>query len=335
MSRRVVITGLGTVNPLGNNVKDFWKNIQNSENGIDKVTKIDTSIFPTHIGAEVKNLDHSGLIDKKDARRMDPFTIYSILSCIEALQDAGLKIGDGGINPERIGAILGNGIGGIETLATNIINLNQKGYKGVHPLFMPKMLSNLGPGNMSIQLNLQGPCFTVATACASGTDALGNAFMYIKNGMADAMLAGGSEAPFDPIAFAGFCVLQALCTKFNDTPDKASRPFDKDRDGFVMGEGAGMLVLEELEYAKKRGAKIYAEVAGYGATCDANHITAPHPEGRGAIKAMQIAVESAGLRLDEIDYINAHGTSTPVNDPVETKAIKVAFGEHADRKSVV
>ena len=251
---------------------------------------------------------------------MDRFSVYAVVSAIQAMQDAGLK--EGSFDPERCGVILGNGIGGIETLGDNFKKLFDRGPKAIHPLCSPMMIANIAPGNIAIKLNLQGPCLTVVTACASGTDAIGDAMRLIREGRVDLMLAGGTEATVTPLGLASFCVLQAVSTKFNDTPEKASRPFDAARDGFVMGEGAGILVLEELEHARKRGARIYAEVAGYGCTCDANHLTAPHPEGRGAVKAMRLAVEDAGLKPEDIDYINAHGTSTPVNDPVETKAIK-------------
>jgi 3-oxoacyl-[acyl-carrier-protein] synthase II len=230
--------------------------------------------------------------------------------------------------------ILGNGIGGIETLGDNFKKLFDRGPKAIHPLCSPMMIGNIAAGNIAIKLNLQGPCHTVVTACASGTDAIGDALRWIREGKVDLMLAGGTEAAVSPLGLASFCVLQAVSTRFNDSPEKASRPFDTARDGFVMGEGAGILVLEELEHARKRGARIYAEVAGYGATCDANHLTAPHPEGLGAVKAMRLAVQDAGLTPADIDYINAHGTSTPINDRVETKAIKDVFGEQARKLKV-
>ena len=332
MSRRVVITGLGTVNPLGNNVNDFWKNIQNVENGIGQVKKFDASPFKCTIGGMVKDLDHEKYITKKEARRMDSFTLFSLISALEAFDDSGLVKDQ--LNPEKIGVILGNGIGGIETLAPQVERLKEVGPRGIHPLFIPKMISNIGPGNIAIKLNAQGPCYTVVTACSSGTDAIGGAMKWIKEGVTDIMLAGGSEAPFHPVALGGFCALQALSTRYNDTPEIASRPFDKGRDGFVMSEGAGIIVLEELEHALKRGAKIYAELGGYGVSCDAIHLTAPHPEGRGAIAAIKMAIRSAGLQPEDIDYINAHGTSTPINDPIETKAINAVFGEHAKKLKV-
>ncbi len=333
MARRVVITGLGTVNPLGNSVPVYWKRVKESENGIGPLTRFDGADYPSRVVGELKDFDpkNHGL-DSKEARRMDRFTVYAMAATQEALQDAGLL--NGSHEPERTGVVLGNGIGGIEVLGDNFRKLFDRGPKAIHPLLTPMMISNIAPGNVAIKYKLQGPCYTVVTACASATDAMGQSFRWIRDGVADVMVAGGTEAPITPMGLASFCVLQAVSTGRNDQPDKASRPFDKDRDGFVMGEGAGILILEELEHAKKRGAKIYAEFAGYGITCDANHLTAPHPEGAGAVGAMRMAVEDAGLKLTDIDYINAHGTSTPINDPVETKAIKTLFGEHARRLKV-
>ncbi len=330
--RRVVVTGLGTINALGNHVKDSWARIKNAENGIGKVTRFDASQHSSQVVGEVKDFNPGEFFDAKEARRMDRFSVYAVAAAIQAMQDAGLK--DVSFDPDRIGVILGNGIGGIEVLSENFKKLLERGPKAIHPLCTPMMIINIAAGNIAIKLNLQGPCITVATACASGTDAIGDALRWIREGRVDLMMAGGTEAAITPLGLASFCVLQAVSTKFNDTPEKASRPFDAARDGFVMGEGAGLLIMEELEHAKKRGAKIYAEVAGYGCTCDANHLTAPHPEGRGAVKAMRLAVEDAGLAPADIDYINAHGTSTPVNDPVETKAIKDVFGEQARKLKV-
>ena len=330
--RRVVVTGLGTINPLGNHVKDSWARIKNAENGIGKVTRFDASQHTSQVVGEVKDLNPGEFFDAKEARRMDRFSVYAVASSIQALQDAGLEAG--AFDPERCGVILGNGIGGIETLGDNFKKLFDRGPKAIHPLCSPMMIGNIAAGNIAIKLNLQGPCHTVVTACASGTDAIGDALRWIREGKVDLMLAGGTEAAVTPLGLASFCVLQAVSTRFNDSPEKASRPFDTARDGFVMGEGAGILVLEELEHARKRGARIYAEVAGYGATCDANHLTAPHPEGLGAVKAMRLAIQDAGLTPADIDYINAHGTSTPINDRVETKAIKDLFGEQARKLKV-
>ena len=265
---------------------------------------------------------------------MDNFALYALVAAMEAMEDAGLKPED--LDPTRLGVILGNGIGGLETLEAQIVKLHTEGnnIKSIHPLFIPKMISNIGPGQIAIKMNAQGPCFTIATACSSGTDAIGNSYYRIKDGVCDVIITGGMEAPLTPCSVGGFCVLHALSTNYNDTPEKASRPFDKNRDGFVIAEGAGILIIENLEHALKRNAQIHVEIAGYGVSCDANHLTAPHPEGRGAISALKMALSSAGLQPEDIDYINAHGTSTPVNDPTETKAIKAVFGEHAKKLAV-
>lgn len=335
MSQRVVITGLGTVNPLANNVKDFWRRAKNGENGIDDITRFDVSTYSSRIGGEVRDLVPEEYVDKKEARRMDKFALFALVAAIEAMHDAGLKAGEN-IDPERLGVMLGNGIGGLETMEEQIVKHHERNLdlKSIHPLFIPKMISNIGPGQIAIKMNAQGPTFTIATACSSGTDAIGSAYYRVKDGLVDAVITGGTEAPFTPTSLGGFCVLQALSTKYNDTPEKASRPFDKDRDGFVMAEGAGVLIVEELEHALARGADIYCEIGGYGVSCDANHIVAPHPEGRGAIQALKMVLKSAGFKPQDIDYINAHGTSTPINDPTETKAIKTVFGDHARKLKV-
>ncbi|HVP20151.1 MAG TPA: beta-ketoacyl-ACP synthase II [Spirochaetia bacterium] len=331
MDRRVVVTGMGTVNPLGNNVNDFWKAITAGENGIGKLTRFESNGYSSKVAGEVKDFVPEKILEAKEARRMDRFTQFAMVAAIEAMSDANFAAGD--TDPERFGIILGNGIGGIETLESQCRRIFEKGPKSVHPLLVPMMIANEAPGNVAIRLKAFGPCRCVVTACASSNDALGDAWRLIREGDADIMLAGGTEAPLTGLGFSGFCQLQAVSTR-NDEPEKASRPFDKDRDGFVMAEGAGILVLEELEHAKKRGARIFAEMVGYGATCDANHLTAPHPQGRGAIKAMEIALQSAGLVPQDIDYINAHGTSTPINDPIETRAIKAVFREHAKKVKV-
>ncbi len=330
MARRVVVTGMGTVNPLAHTVDEFWAKIRNGENGVERITRFDVSTYSSQVGGEVTDFDPTDYIDKKDARRLDRFAQYALVASLEAMLDAGLKSGEN-VNADRLGVMVGNGIGGLETMETQIVKHHDRHLelKSIHPLFVPKMISNIGPGQIAIKMDARGPSFTVATACSSGTDAIGMAYYRIKDGLVDAVITGGTEAPFTPTSLGGFCVLQALSTKYNDTPDKASRPFDKNRDGFIMAEGAGMLILEELEHARKRGARIYAEIAGYGVSCDANHITAPHPEGRGAISAIKMALADAGLRPEDIDYINAHGTSTPMNDPTETKAIKAVFGDAA------
>lgn len=331
MERKVVITGLGTVNPLGNSVEEFWKNIQNVENGVEKIKRFDTTEYPVKIAAMVKNFDPKTRMDKKNVKRNDLFSQYSLYASIEAMEDAGFKEGD--VDPARMGVILGNGVGGLGTLENNIHKTVEKGRMAVHPLLVPKMISNIAPAVIAVKYNAQGPCYSVVTACSSGPDAIGAAMRWIKLGVADVMITGGTEAPITHVGLAGFCVLQAISRR-NDEPDKASRPFDRDRDGFIIGEGAGIVILEELEHAKKRGAKIYAELAGYGISCDAYHLTAPHPDGRGGIAAMKMAVKTAGLNPEDIDYINAHGTSTPLNDPTETKAIKAVFGDHAKKLKV-
>lgn len=331
MNRRVVVTGMGTVNPLGNNVNEFWKAIKAGENGIGKLTRFESNGYTSKVAGEVKDFVPERILEAKEARRMDRFTQFAMVASLEAMSDAKLAVGD--TDPERFGIVLGNGIGGIETLEAQCRRIFEKGPKSVHPLFVPMMIANEAPGNVAIRLKAFGPCRCVVTACASSNDALGDAWRMIRGGEAEVMLAGGTEAPLTGLGYSGFCSLQAVSTR-NDEPDKASRPFDKDRDGFVMAEGAGVLVLEELEHARKRGATILAEMVGYGATCDANHLTAPHPEGRGAIKAMLIALDSAGLAPQEIDYVNAHGTSTQINDPIETRVIKAVFGEHAAKLKV-
>jgi 3-oxoacyl-[acyl-carrier-protein] synthase II len=331
MARRVVVTGLGTVNPLGNNVKDFWRGIRAGENGIGVLDRFDSTDFSSKVVGQVRDFAPESVIGSKEARRMDRFTQFAMVASIEAMADAGLAADEA--EPDRFGVILGNGIGGIETLEAQFKRVHDKGPKAMHPLFVPMMISNEAAGNVAIRFHAFGPCSVVVTACASSNDAIGHAWSLIREGRTDVMIAGGTEAPITPLGLAGFCQLQAVSTR-NDDPSHASRPFDKDRDGFVMSEGSGVIVLEELEHARRRGAHIYAELAGYGATCDANHLTAPHPEGRGAIRAMNIALETAGLTPVDVDYVNAHGTSTQINDPIETKAIKAAFGDHARKLKV-
>lgn len=332
MKRRVVITGLGTINSLGHNVDDFWKAIKAGECGVGLITRTDTTELATKIAAEVKNFVASEHMDKKDARKMALCTQFAVIAAGEAVRDAGLT--EGKFDPERAGAIIGNGIGGFEVTEESHKTLFEKGPKRTPPMTIPKLISNEIPGNVAITYGLKGPCWVVTTACASATDAIGNALMTIQSGRADVIVAGGSEASITQLGVAGFNVIGALSTNFNDEPKRASRPFDKDRDGFVIGEGAGCLVLEELEHAKARGAKIYAEVAGYGNTCDAYHLTAPNPEGEGAARAIKLALADAGLKAEDIDYVNAHGTSTPTNDPIETKSIKTALGDHAYKVKV-
>ena len=327
MSRRVVVTGLGTVNPLGKDTSTFWQRVQAGESGIGPVTRFDASDFSSRIAGEIIDFNDRHVLESRESRRMDLFSRYAIVAAMQALADAGLDAD--ALDPERIGVLLGVGFGGMDTLELEFRHLFTRGPKGVHPLLVPKMISNIAAGHIAIRIKAYGPSYTVVSACASANDAIGESYRWIKDGATDIMLSGGTEAPVSALALAGFCVLQAVSTKYNDDPARASRPFDGGRDGFVLGEGAGILVLEELQHARRRGAPIYAELAGYGATCDANHLTAPHPRGRGAVAAMRTALQTGGLQPHEVDYINAHGTSTQLNDATETAAIKQVFGSHA------
>lgn len=327
--RRVVVTGLGTVNSLGHNVTDFWQAIRAGKCGIGRITRFDPTEFPAQIAAEVKDFDPSKYIEKREASRMDIFSIFAVHAAHEALEDGGIKIGEN-IDKTRVGVILGNGIGGEITheLAYEKIFVGG-GPNRIPPMTVPKLISNIAPANIAIATGAMGPNYALLTACSAGTDAIGAAAMWIRSGQMDMMITGGTEAAITKMGIGGFCVLKALTFDFNDAPEKSSRPFDKRRSGFVMGEGAGILVLEEYEHAKARGAKIYAELAGYGMSCDAYHVTAPHPEGDGAVLAVDMALKDAGIGPEDIQYINAHGTSTPLNDPTETGMIKRAFGKHA------
>jgi 3-oxoacyl-[acyl-carrier-protein] synthase II len=331
MSKRVVVTGMGAITPLGNDVDSFWNNIRNGKSGIDKIKRFDASEFDARIAGEVKDFDPQDYMDRKEARRMDRFTQYAMAATKMAMNQAGL---DGEkVNPRRFGVIIGSGIGGIETLENQGNILHTKGPKRVSPFFVPMMIGNMAAGQISIAFGAKGLNLTVLTACASATNAIGEAFRSIRQGYSDVVITGGSEAPITPLALAGFCSMKALSTR-NEDPQAACRPFDLDRDGFVMGEGAGILVLESYEHAVKRGATILAEVAGYGLTADAYHITAPAPEGEGGARAMEEALEDAGMTPESIDYINAHGTSTPYNDKFETMGIKSVFGQHAEKLAV-
>ncbi|MDC7125126.1 MAG: beta-ketoacyl-ACP synthase II [Spirochaetales bacterium] len=332
MNKRVVITGLGTINSLGYNIDEFWEAIKSEKCGVGPMTRTDCTELTTKISAEVKDFKASDFIDKKDARKMALGAQFAVIAAGEAIKDAGIT--PESFDMERVGTILGNGIGGFEITEAAHKVIFSRGPQRTPPMTIPKLISNEVPGNVAITYGLRGPCWVVTTACASSTDAIGNSVMTIQSGRADAIVTGGAEASITQLGVAGFNVIGALSTKYNDEPQKASRPFDKDRDGFVLGEGAGCLVLEELEHAKARGAKIYAEIAGYGNTCDAFHLTAPNPEGEGAARAMKLALEDAGMKPEDIDYINAHGTSTPTNDPIETKSIKQVFGDHAYKLKV-
>jgi len=331
LKKRVVITGLGAISPVGIGKDDFWQSLINGVSGVGPITRFDASDFTAQIAGEVKNFDPAQYIDKKEAKRMDRFTQFAVAATKMALEDA--KIDLDCEDRSRIGTYIGTGIGGIETLHEQFKVLFDKGPGRISPFFVPMMIANMASGQTSITYGLQGPNSCVVTACATGTNSIGDAFKVIQRGDADVMVAGGTEAAVSPAAVAGFCSMKALSSR-NDEPTKASRPFDKDRNGFVMGEGAGVVVLESLEHALARGAHIYAEIAGYGYNADAFHITAPAPEGAQAAKCMAMAIEDAGLSTNDVDYVNAHGTSTPLNDKNETLAIKSLFGEHAHKMAV-
>lgn len=323
MKRRVVVTGLGAVTPIGNTVDEFWSGIKEGKVGIGEITKFDTADYKVKLAAEVKDFVAKDRMDAKAARRMEPFSQYAVAAAKEAYEDSGLAIENE--DPFRAGVIVGSGIGSLETVEREYAKIQTRGPGKAHPLMVPLMISNMAAGNISIQLGFRGKCTNVVTACASGTNCIGDAFRAIQYDDADIMLAGGTESCICPTGVAGFTSLTALSASTD--PYRASIPFDKDRDGFVLGEGAGVVVLEELEHAKKRGAKIYAELVGYGATGDAYHITSPAEDGSGAAKAMELAMKEGGAAPSQIDYINAHGTSTHHNDLFETRAIHLALGE--------
>lgn len=325
MKRRVVVTGLGAVTPIGNNVEEFWQGIQEGRVGIGPITKFDTTEYKVKIAAEVKNFKAADYMDFKAAKRMEAFSQYAVAAAKEAFAQSGISME--GEDPYRVGVIVGSGVGSLQAIEREYAKLLDKGPAKVNLLLVPMMISNMAAGNVSIQLGAKGKCTDVVTACASGTHSIGDAYRAIQCGDADVMIAGGTENAITPVGVSGFTNMTALTT-CND-PGHASIPFDKNRSGFVLGEGAGIAVLEEMEHAKKRGAKILAEVVGYGATADAHHITAPAEDGSGAAKAMSLAMEEAGIVPEQVDYINAHGTSTPLNDLSETRAIKLAFGDAA------
>ena len=325
MSRRVVVTGLGAATPIGNNVDDFWASVKAGKIGFDHITKFDTTDYKCHIAAELKDFNPQDFMDRKAAKRMEPFSQYAVAAAKQAIDDSGLDIEKE--DPYMVGCAIGSGIGSLQAMERETQKLYEKGPNRVNPLLVPLMICNMAAGNVSIQLGLKGKSLNVVTACATGTHSIGEAYRSIQCGDADVMLAGGTEASICPVGVAGFTALTALSTV--DDPEKCSLPFDKNRSGFVMGEGSGVVVLEELEHAKQRGAKILAEVVGYGATSDAYHITSPAEDGSGAAKAMELALEEAGVKKEELMYINAHGTATHHNDLFETRAIKKLFGEHA------
>ncbi|WP_010232944.1 beta-ketoacyl-ACP synthase II [Clostridium arbusti] len=325
MSRRVVITGMGAITPVGNDVETFWNSIKNGKCGIDKITLFDTTDFKAKLAAEVKEFNPEDYVDKKEARRMDRFCHFAMAASKEAVEDSGLKFDE--LNAERVGVILGSGIGGIGTIEEQVKKLNEKGPNRVSPMLIPMIISNMASGHVAIKYGAKGICTTIVTACASSNNAIGESFHKIRNNEVDIIISGGSEAAITPISIAGFASMTAL-SKSTD-PERASIPFDAERNGFIMGEGSGILILEELEHAKKRNAKIYAEVVGYGSTCDAYHITSPSPDGADGARAMKMAIDEANIEPKDVSYINVHGTSTPVGDKSETEAIKNVFEDYA------
>ena len=326
MERRVVITGIGVITPIGNNVPEYWEALSQGKSGIEKTTLFDVSQFTSQIAGEVKGFEPEKYIDKKEARRMDRFAQFAMAATSEAIQDSKLDLSQE--DTKRIGVLLGSGIGGLGTIEKEHKVLLAKGPRRVSPFLIPMLIIDMASGLVSIKYGLKGPNSAVVTACASSAHAIGDAFKIIQRGDAEAMVTGGAEGAITPLGLAGFCSMKALSTR-NDDPHKASRPFDKERDGFVMAEGAGIVILESLEHAKARGAKVYAEMVGYGMSGDAYHMTAPAPEGEGAANAMQAALDNARMKPEEVDYINAHGTSTLLNDKYETIAIKKVFGEYS------
>ena len=331
MKKRVVVTGLGCITPLGNGKDVFWKALLEGKSGIGEITKFDAAEFPTKIAAEVKDFQAEEYMDKKEARKMDLFVQYAVAGSKLAIDDSGLDLNS--VEKESFGVIMGSGIGGISTLEDQHQKMMEKGPRRISPFFIPMMIANMASGQVSMSFGAKGPNTTVVTACASATNAIGEAFKVIERGDAKVMITGGTEASITPLSIGGFCSMKAMSTH-NEDPQKASRPFDKNRDGFVMGEGSGILILEELGHALQRGATIYGEVAGYGMSADAHHITAPAPEGEGGQRAMKNALNDGNIGIEEVDYINAHGTSTPYNDQFETMAIKAVFKEHSKKIAV-
>ncbi len=325
MERRVVITGLGAITPIGNNVQEFWEGLKNSKCGIDEITLFDTTNYKVKLAAEVKQYNPEDYFDRKQAKRLERFTQFSVIASREAIKDSGITKEN--TDMERVGVIVGSGIGGLRTIELENEKLQTKGPDRVSPMYIPMAISNMAAGNIAIEIGAKGESEAIVTACASATHAIGQSYRMIKHGYEDVIVAGGSESAITPSGIAGFTNMKALSVSADK--NRASIPFDKERNGFVMGEGAGILVLEELEHAKKRGAKIYAEVIGYGATSDSYHITSPAPNGEGGAKAMIKAIQDANIKQEQIDYINVHGTSTPLNDSCETAAIKTALGEAA------
>lgn len=329
--RRVVVTGVGVVSPLGTGNRKNWDALTAGVSGIDRITRFDVSDFPIQIAGEVKDFNPEDFIEKKEIKKMDLFIQYSLAAAQFAMEDSGLQVTEE--NATRVGVLVGAGLGGLPTIEKYHLALQEGGYKKISPFFIPMLITNLAPGHISIKYGAKGPNVSSVSACATGTHSIGDAYQMIRRGDADAMIAGGTESVVTPLAIGGFAVMRALSTR-NDDPKGASRPFEKNRDGFILAEGAGIVVLEEYEAAKKRGAKIYAEVVGYGLTGDAYHLTAPSPGGEGAARCMKMALDNAGINPEQVDYINAHGTSTPMNDLYETLAIKQVFGAHAAKLMV-
>jgi 3-oxoacyl-[acyl-carrier-protein] synthase II len=332
MSRRVVVTGLGALTPIGNNVSDYWNNLLKGVSGAGPITRFDATHFKTRFACEVKNFVPTDFLDRKEARKLDMYAIYAMVAVSEAMEDASFDLEN--MNLDRAGVIWGSGIGGLDTFLKECGDFaTGSGVPRFNPFFIPKMIADIAAGHISIKYGFRGPNYATVSACASSTHALIDAFNYIKWGKADVFISGGSEASINEAGVGGFNAMHALSTR-NESPETASRPFDKERDGFVLGEGAGAIILEEYEHAKARGAKIYAEVVGGAMTADAHHITAPHPEGIGAMNVMRLAIEDAGMQPQDVDYINVHGTSTPLGDVAEVKAINGVFGEHAQNLNI-
>ena len=329
--KRVVVTGMGALTPVGNNINDFWKSLVAGKNGIGRITRFDPADYKTQIAAEVKDFKPDSIIEPKEARRLDLFSQYGLCAAVEAAENCGLDFSS--IDPYRVGVIMGSGIGGLNVLESQVENYLKRGPNKVSPFYIIGMITNMVAGHISLRYGARGPNYVTVSACASGSHAIGDAFYAIQRGDTDVMLAGGTEGSITPTAIAGFMNIQALSRR-NDEPERASRPFDLERDGFIMGEGAAVIVLEELEHAKQRGATILAEMTGAGFTGDAYHVTAPHPDGLGAMKAMELAVSQSGMTLDDVDYINTHGTSTPAGDIAECRAIKKLFGERVSGMNI-
>jgi 3-oxoacyl-[acyl-carrier-protein] synthase II len=327
MSHRVVVTGIGVIHALGESADEFFASLLAGKSGIKRITSFDPTGYTCQVASEHTAFNPEAHMDPKDARRSDRFIQFAMAASKKAVVDAGMDMK--AVNPDRTGVIIGSGVGGMHTIEEQVVVHHEKGPRRVSPFTIPMLISNMAAGMVAIELGAKGPNYSVVSACASGSHAIGDAFKYIRSGECDVMVAGGAEAAITPVAVASFCSLKALSTEYNETPERASRPFDAKRDGFVMGEGAGILILESLEHAQARGAKIYAEMVGYGASCDAFHITQPHPDGVGLILCLNKTLADAGITPDQVGYINAHGTSTHFNDMLETKAIREVFGEHA------